>query len=274
MRQKTGLLHLPSLIVALILDIRCHNCGFQTASLLFESCSRCGYPSPPKFKCPNCGLHTARAKNGLCPKCGSPVAEVHAQPSANDTPLETEEIKAVGPVAESPPEPALPVEPLPQIEAVSHVVPEVIPNPPLNPAPIQVPAIDLKPPETVDNLPVIELPPPPPKTIPVLSEEFSVSMEQLAEIFKNDSAKADVIYKEKILRVKGTVEKIFIEDTENPYIVLGSSDPAVGQKVQCVFESKYLPALRRMTTGQKITALGKYSSFDTDVHLVECMPVG
>ena len=280
-RKTAGPFYSPGTWLAWILDIRCHNCGLQTASVIFGRCARCGHPSAAKFECSNCGLRTALAKKSLCPACGSPVKDLSAPPPVAE---KTPEISITAPSPVSPPvEEIKTVEPVispqqeeivPPAEPAAPTVPETKEPPPLLVAPVTEPTLELNPPAMVEAPPAIELPPPQIKAIPIFEEEFPISIEQLDAIFKADSAKADITYKGKLLRVKGAVEQVSTDDLANLYIILGSPDPGAAQKVQCIFDAKYLSVLGRMVVGQKVAVLGRYDVHIIDIRLIDCMPVG
>lgn len=266
-RQTRGLLSYPGYFLALLLDIRCHNCGVQTASLLIGNCSRCGHPLHARFECKSCGLRVARAKKAICPKCGSPVVDLQSNPNVTESPPEPETLIAVATTAT---ETRTVETSAPPPEPVASEAPPVVPET----SPIPETPLEEKTRDAINLPPVIELPPPPIKELPALSEEFSVSIEQLAAVFNTDSSKAFAEYQGKLLRIKGIVEAVNIMDSQNPHLIMSSIDPKVTQKVRCAFEAKYLPVLGRISAGQKITALGKYNGFDVDFQLVDCMPVG
>lgn len=276
----------PFLWLAWLLDIRCPNCGVLTGGLLFWRCPNCGHPAPAKYECPKCGLHSARTRKGLCPRCGSRLPDGQSHPLQSGSPEKTIEIPIEPPVESTiePPVATLPAEtskPEPPVQTPPPAEPQPEPELPATPAKIEnTPAPDVPVPEAVagnnpgEAVAPPELNPSPPVAVPSFDELVSVPAEQLLEVFKIDSGVADAACKEKTLRIKGSIEKIYTEDTANPYVVLGSPDTAVTQKVQCVFEPKYLPVISRMIAGQKVTVLGKYDGYVTDIRLIDCMPVG
>jgi hypothetical protein len=219
---------------------------------------------------------------GLCPKCGAAITPLQAPPLVDESlpkidavPEVTsavsppaEEIKAVEAVVAT-----TPVEPVAIIASPLPLVPEVMPDITSTARQAPEPVTQAKSSETQDIPDVIELPPPQTKEIPVLGEDFSVSVEQLSEIFKIDIIKADAIYKEKILRVKGTIETVALDDPENHYVILSGYPPSLEQKVQCIFDKKYEPILTRLIPGQRMTVLGKYNGYDTYIRLMDSLPV-
>jgi hypothetical protein len=229
----------------------------------------------------------AHLDNGLCPKCGVAVVALQYSPPIDESPPKTDEVPEIAPAVNPPvdevkvvePEVSPPteennvVEPVATITSTPLLVPEVITNPVFTALAVPEPVIQDKPLETL-NLPlVIELPPPQTKEIPVVGEDYSVSVEQLADIFKIDIAKADAIYKEKVLRVKGTIETVVLGDPDNHYIILSGYLPSLEQKVLCIFDKKYELVLTRLIPGQRITVVGKYHGYDTYIRLMDSLPV-
>ena len=276
------IIRIPGSIIARMLGIRCPNCGADTLSEFLLSCTHCGYPSPSSLECPNCGLHMAHTDRGLCPKCGADLSILQSAPTVGDSPLKTDDVPEVIPVVSPPAEEikaveavvaTTPVEPVAIIASPMALVPEVMQSTPSTALQVPEPITQAKSSETQDIPDVIELPPPQTKEIPVVGEDFSISVEQLTDIFKIDITKADAIYKEKVLRVKGTIEMVAVDDQENHYIILTGFVPSTEQKVQCVFDKKYEPVLSRLIPGQKITVLGRYNGYDIYIRLIDSLPV-
>ena len=281
------IIRLPGSMIARMLGIRCPNCGADTLSELLWNCTHCGHPSPSRLECPNCGLHMTHTDMGSCPKCGVAIGALQSPSSADDSPLKIDEIPEITPannptieqISSAETAARLASEEIKPVEKVEIADPPPPPDAEIisNPMPVALPAIkpviENKPPPNIDIHEVIELPPPQPKEIPVVGEDFSISVEQLADIFKIDIAKADGIYKEKVLRVKGTIETVALDDPENHYIILGGYHPSQEQKVQCIFDKKYEPVLTRLIPGQRITVLGRYNGYDTYIRLMDSLPV-
>ena len=268
------IIRLPGSIIARMLGIRCPNCGANTMSELLWSCTHCGYPSPSTLECPNCGLHMAHLDNGLCPKCGVAVVALQSPPPIDESLPEIETVPDTVSVDSPSVEEIKVIEPrVAIIVSTPTLVPEIMPNTASTASPTPESVIQDKPSETLNIPLVIELPPPQTKEIPLVGEDFSVSVEQLADIFKIDIAKADAIYKEKVLRVKGTIETVVLGDTENHYIILSGYLPSLEQKVLCIFDKKYEPIMTRLIPGQRITVVGKYNGYDTYIRLMDSLPV-
>ncbi|MDD5189775.1 MAG: hypothetical protein PHE50_01890 [Dehalococcoidales bacterium] len=104
-----------------------------------------------------------------------------------------------------------------------------------------------------------------------LSEDEAVTIDELVALIKDD----DTGYIGTMVKLKGLVESVSLEDIGDPHLLLSSPDMAMKHKARVKCDPRYSAAVRRMITGQRITVLGKYTGHDrTLIHIEDAIPVG
>ena len=169
------------------------------------------------------------------------------------------------------PTPVTKPKPVPEPEPVPAPEPELElePEPELEPTPVAEPEPEPEP----EPLPVTE---PAPKPVPKLVPEpttgaIAVTVDELNSAFNADKAAANAKLMNKILKVTGTVDKIFVkEHLDIQYIMLTSSGNRENWSVRCTFGREYGPHLTRLSPGQMETVQGKYAGYGRNIILKDC----
>jgi len=243
-------------------------------------------------KCPNCGRETARTEDWACQWCGQPLLsgsykkipktykQLQEERQQEQKPL----VREPEPEAEPEPEPLL----VPEPETISELEPE--PEPELEPEPVSVPEsepeLELVPepapePEaesvTVPEPEPAPVPEPVPESVPEPEAEVMPEPEpvQLSSSFNTDKAATNAKLMDKILKVTGTVDKIFVKDhLDIQYILLTSAATRETWNVRCTFGREHSPQLTRLAAGQTVTVQGKYDGYERNIILKDCALVG
>ena len=221
------------------------------------------------------------------PPTPSPPPEPEPQPAPPQTEIapepEPETLSPSEPVAaveaEAEKEPVPKPEPEPEPEAVEESEPvaeaEPAPEPVIAPEPEPEPA-----PEPVAEAePEVEaVPAPPPGAVPVLEPDpatgtINATVEELNAAFNSDKAGTNNKLINKLLKVTGTVDKIFAKDNLDIfYILLATGRPATWQ-VRCTFNREHGAYLSRLTEGQAGTVQGTYVGYERNIILKDCSMV-
>jgi len=247
-------------------------------------------------KCPNCGRETLRTEDWACQWCGHPLLsgafkkipktyrELQAEKTFSprsvleDEPAPVAEVE-VAP-APAPPQPEPEVETVEGSEPVAEAEKLSVPEAEAEPAPEPVIAPEPEPepaPEPVAEAePEVEaVPAPPPEAVPVLepdpaTDTINATVEELNAAFNSDKAGTNNKLINKLLKVTGTVEKIFAKDhLDIFYILLATGRPATWQ-VRCTFSREHGAYLSRLTDGQTATVQGTYIGYERNIILKEC----
>jgi len=88
-------------------------------------------------------------------------------------------------------------------------------------------------------------------------EEISVSAEKLYSDYKNNPVSADNLYKDKLLKINGTISNIGKDILDNPYVILSSDDSIGG--VQCYFKNQFKEQIATLQKGQRVVLSCKTS---------------
>lgn len=253
-------------------------------------------------KCPNCDLPTMRTRDWACRWCGHPLVsgsfqqisktyqEVKAERISELAPSETAETDGLAENAESG-----------TFEEEAESVADVPPSPVVDSS-VEV-ATEIEP--TQESAPVEESEPEPvaevEKTLEVEAEaapEAEPEQESVPEpVVKNKSRgreDSETItevtvselcssyqsygmvghdeFKDRVFRVTGVVASIIIKDTvDQYYVALTGSEPHPLGDIDCKFERKDVPELKRLTIGQGLTIQGRYNGFVTNIILADCV---
>ena len=176
------------------------------------------------------------------------------------------------------PEPLTEPEPAPEPEAESVTVPEPEPAPVPEPVPESVPEPEAEVMPEPEPVPTPEPEPiPVPKPAPELEPEpttgvITVTVDELSSSFNTDKAATNAKLMDKILKVTGTVDKIFVKDhLDIHYILLTSAAKQETRNVRCTFGREHSPQLTRLTAGQTVTVQGKYDGYERNIILKDCV---
>ncbi len=103
---------------------------------------------------------------------------------------------------------------------------------------------------------------------------MEVTVEELYSAYSADEVAADTKFTNKILRVTGVVDRITVNDVHGIYyIILASAEKKERWNVRCTFDRKHGPQLDRLTTGQTVTAQGKYNGYKVNILMKGCVLV-
>ena len=200
----------------------------------------------------------------------TPVAKPEPVPEPESVPAsEPKPMPPPKPTPVTKPEPVPEPEPVPAPEPELDLEPEPVPEPELEPTPVAEPEPEPQP----EPVPVTE---PAPKPVPELAPEpttgaIAVTVDELNSAFNTDKAAANAKLMNKILKVTGTVDKIFVkEHLDIQYIMLTSSGNRENWSVRCTFGREYGPHLTRLSPGQMETVQGKYAGYERNIILKDC----
>ena len=272
---------------------KCPNCGRETYRTEDWACQWCGHP-----------LLSSAFKP--VPKTYRQIQEERAygvKPVLEDEP-EPESIAEVetAPPPAAEPEREMPPEPEPEPPQMLEPEPEPEPEAPAPQEPMAEAALEeeLKseaaPPEAVEAEepepesapeaeaePVAETEPeaekgpaPAPVAAPALEPDsatgaIDVTVEELNAALSSDKAGASSKLIDKMLRVTGTVDKIFSRDNLDIfYIILAGGGGQSAKQVRCTFSREQSAYLSRLTEGQTATVQGIYAGYERNIILKEC----
>ena len=277
---------------------RCPNCGRETLRTEDWACQWCGHPllSGSYKKIPKTyrqleaerlleqrpleseepELEPAPVTKPVLEPEPEPVPEPAPKPKPVPPPEPTPVTEPVPvPVSEPEPVPAPELEPEPEPEPVPapeselELEPEPVPEPELEPTPVAEP----KPEPEPEPVPVMN---PVPVPVPELEVEpatgaIAVTVDGLNSAFNADKAAANAKLMDKILKVTGTVDKIFVkEHLDIQYIMLTSAGKRETWNVRCTFGREHGPQLTRLTAEQTVTVQGKYAGYERNIILKDC----
>jgi len=206
-------------------------------------------------KCPNCGRETARTEDWACQWCGQPLLSGSYKKIAKTyQQLQAERRQEQEPLVREPePAPELEAEPEPEPEPEPVLVPEPGPEPVPEPEPVPKPK------------PVSELEPEPTSGI------IAVTVDELNSSFNTDKAAANAKLMDKILKVTGSVDKIFVRDhLDIQYILLASAKAQGTRNIRCTFGREHSSQLTRLAAGETVTVQGKYDGYERNIILKDC----
>lgn len=103
------------------------------------------------------------------------------------------------------------------------------------------------------------------------SEEISITSYQLCMEFRANEALANTKYKDKVLTVSGTINKIGKDYANKLYLSMNGFDAV--SNTACFFDPAKVTELNRLRTGQTVTIKGTCSGMAGDVALQDCQIV-
>ncbi|MFC1994974.1 hypothetical protein ACFLVK_01025 [Chloroflexota bacterium] len=181
---------------------------------------------------------------------------VEAEPEIEQEPvLETEVEVAPGPKAKtkhkSRPEPEVAVEPEVEVEVEPEPVEESEPETEAKPEPELEAELEIE------------------------ADVVEVSVARLNSAFQADKTAANEKLMDKTLRVTGVVDKVVVRDhLDIRYVLLTSADKKGIWNVRCTFGKEQGSKLNRLSTGQQLTAEGKYSGYERNILMKDCILFG
>jgi len=254
-------------------------------------------------KCPNCGRDTHRTEDWACEWCGHPLLsgpfkkipktyrqlleERSLQPRS--VPEDEPETAAVARVEVKPaPPPAPAAKPKPEPETLSSAKPAaavkagVVKKKPAPPPEPEVKAVAESEPVTAPKLvtktePIAEaVPAPEPVAVPALKPDpaagtINATVDELNTAFNSDKAGTNNKLLNQLLKVTGTVDKVFTKDyLDIFYIILVGTRSPTAWPVRCTFSREHNAPLSRLTEGQPAIVQGKYVGYERNVILKDC----
>ncbi|MCX7911547.1 MAG: hypothetical protein N2506_01080 [Dehalococcoidales bacterium] len=276
----------------------CPNCGRATMRTKDWACQWCGYPLLSRaYKLIDKTFRELKEEREAALRKPPAVSETPAPPPPKSAVINPPPAKVETPA------PVPVIEPAPLSKTVMPPVEKAAPPPPPEPEPeavlpqetatpqVAMPAPGLAPPaeEAVAGRegeevppPAVEISPPAPESPPVtppslesLGEGVLVSVEELDALYKADRAGAHARLLNKVIRVRGTVEKVFIRDhIDVRYIMLaGSGKRRVLWSVRANFNKESISQMSRLSEGQEVTVRGKYDGYGKNIILKDCVLV-
>ena len=259
--------------------------------------------------CPNCGRQTLRTEDWACQWCGYPLLskgykkiektykQLQEERRLGLSSSESEVEEELEPEMEPEPEPKPRLKPKPQPEPKPRPEPRPQPRPQPEPSPRPRLEPEIKPAARVEPEPVPvsvpkSSPPPELKIEPVAapepgpdpklvfpkleaaSGEIKISVDELNSAYQADKLVANARLKDKVIRVTGLVDKIFVRDhLDIRYIVLTGAGRSTVWNIRCTFGKESVSLLSRLAEGQAATVQGKYDGYGNNIIMKECVLV-
>jgi tRNA_anti-like len=214
---------------------------------------------------PSSRLETEQEKPQSAKSQQIPKAEPEPQPPVKPVPpapapkprVELKPEAELPPAPEAKPEAELPPAPKPEPEAELPPAPKPEPVPQLPPRPVHAPEPE---PEPVAVIPLDSI-----------KEGMEITVDQLNALFKADKSNANARFKDKVIIIKGLVEKVFVrEHLEIRYIVMTGSRKKEIWSVRCSFEKEGANGLNRLTEGQETAVRGTYDGYGKNIIFKNC----
>ena len=264
---------------------KCPNCGRETYRTEDWACQWCGNPLlsgafkiVPKTYRQIQEEKADRVKPVLEDEPElAPVTEVEPEPKIEpETPAPPEQVAEAAIEAEVKNETAPPPEP--EAETIEEGEPTVPPEPveaKEAAEPVAVPDSEAEPIAEVE--PEVETAPASaPVAVPALEPDsatgtIDVTVEELNATLSADKPGANAKLMDKVLKVTGTVAKVFTRDNLDIYYIIlaGAGGPSTWQ-VRCTFSREHSAYLSRLTEGQEATVQGTYAGYERNIILKEC----
>jgi hypothetical protein len=188
-----------------------------------------------------------------------PVEPLRTQPAPRPTP-EIAPQPQPGILPRSRPEPVL----LPRAETAPQPEPPLVVPPRAEP-PLQSVA------------PLRPEPPPAPQpealTLPSLdsiTNGTQLSIDQIDAMFRADNVGTNLALKDKVIVIKGIINKVFIRDhLDIRYLVLTGARKVVWS-ARCTFDKEASSSMSRLAEGQAVALRGKYDGYGKNIIFKEC----
>ncbi len=241
--------------------------------------------------CPNCGRATERTQDWVCQWCGYPLPsgsfrqiaktyqEVKAErlrdlatvDVAGTDSQEKGDVFEVPEVIESVSEEVTELE-VAEAEVVVAAEPEIKPESTPEPVAEVEPTSESEPTEE-DSEEVAEAREPVADTeTPEPPGILNINIKDLSEACEADSEAAEARFAGSILQITAEVGRIpVVESSENPCIILISSEEPTAMNVLCIFDKRYEEEVNRLSEGQLVTVQGRYDGCVMNVLVNDCV---
>lgn len=111
-------------------------------------------------------------------------------------------------------------------------------------------------------------------SVEVCPDVVDVTTEEVSLAFQADKALANSKLANRVLRVTGIIDKIFVkEHLDIQYLILTTPAKMDLFNVRATFDKKLAYQLRRLSSGEKITVQGKYNGAERNIILKDCVIV-
>jgi hypothetical protein len=210
----------------------------------------------------------------------TPPPEPEAETVASSEPAEATEpvtIEEPETKAEPAPEPVTMEEPKPEPVTMEEPEATAEPEPATMAEPETEPVTVEEPEEVAEVEPEIATKPAPqPVAVPSLEPDpttgiISATAEELNAAFDADKAGTNNRLANKLLKVTGTVDKIFAKDNLDIfYIILAGAGKPANWQIRCTFSREQGMYLSRLTEGQSAIVQGTYAGYERNIILKDC----
>lgn len=247
--------------------------------------------------CPNCGQATERTQDWACQWCGYPLvsgsfrqmSKTYQEAKAErlqelaavevveaDIQEETDVAETTVVIANVPEETAEPE--APEAEIVEEAEQAVEVEPEIKPEPVPEPTAEVE--STSEGESVAEDSVEADETgEPVTEAEtlqspgiIFMTIEELNEACQADSEAAEARFVGSILQITAEVGRIpQVESSENPCLILISSEKPTAMNILCVFDKQYEAAINKLTEGQLVTVQGRYDGCVMNILVNDCV---
>jgi hypothetical protein len=241
--------------------------------------------------CPNCGRATERTQDWVCQWCGYPLPsgsfrqiaktyqemkaerlqDLAAVDVAGTDIQEKSEVSEAPEVIEDVPEEAVEsgiAEAEMAVAAESEIKPEPAPEPVAEAEstsesePAEEDSVEVD--ETHEPVADTETPEPP--------GIINITIKELSEACEADSEAAEARFTGSILQITAEVGRIpEVESSENPCIILISSEEPTSMNVLCIFDKRHGEEINRLSEGQLVTVQGRYDGCVMNILVNDCV---
>ena len=239
--------------------------------------------------CPNCGQATERTQDWACQWCGYPLVsgsfrqmsktyqEAKAERLQNLSVVEVVEADVAeaqevsADVSEATAESEVP-----EAEQAVEIEPELKPEP----APETEPVAEAE--STSEGEPVAEDSGEADETGESVAEPettqspgiITITIAELNEACEADSEAAEARFAGSILQITAEVGRIpMVESSENPCIILTSSEKPTAMNVLCIFDKQHGATINKLSEGQLVTVQGRYDGCVMNILVNDCILV-
>jgi hypothetical protein len=101
---------------------------------------------------------------------------------------------------------------------------------------------------------------------------LNITIKELSEACDADSEAAEARFAGSILQITAEVGRIpVVESSENPCIILISSEEPTAMNVLCIFDKRHEEEINRLSEGQLVTVQGRYDGCVMNVLVNDCV---
>lgn len=98
--------------------------------------------------------------------------------------------------------------------------------------------------------------------------DIALSAPELLKIFTEDETRANTLYLDKVISVKGTVKSV--EKNDKGVYIVALSEADMAASISCQFDERHNEAAAKLKQGDQITVKGMCTGVLIDVVLVQC----